>query len=266
MTHPPARGRIDTEHAGDGVMVIRIVSEARANSLDDGMLDAIAAAVRDPVPDGVRAVVLTGAGDRNFSGGVDLSARPMDTLAASVREGERLLGVAARAIESAPVPVVCALNGNAVGGALELAMACDWRIARRGARFGMPPARLGWVYAAEGIRLFVRAVGPAHTAELFLTGRPVDADRALAMGMVNAVVEPAELMPAALEAARAVAANAPIAVAGTRAVIRALTGDPETADPITTAAEWRRRAFASQDIEEGLRAFRERRPPGFRGR
>jgi enoyl-CoA hydratase len=264
MTTPPA-GRIEHERTDDGVLVLRIASEARANSLDDAMLDDVTAALQESALRDVRAVVLTGAGDRNFSGGVDLSARPMEALAASVLEGERRLGRAARAIERCARPVVCALNGNAYGGALELAMACDWRITRPGARFAMPPARLGWIYAAEGIRLFVRAIGPAHTSELFLTARPIDSDRALAIGLVNHVVDAHQVLPAALDAARAVAANGPIAVEGTRAVIRALTGDPETADPITTAEAWRRRAFGSADLQEGLRAFRERRPPAFRG-
>ena len=167
MADSPA-GRIDTDRDGD-VVVVTIANEARANSLDDPMLKALAEALDPEALGDARAVVLTGSGDRNFSGGVDLQARDGDALTDAVRNGERLLGRAAAAVEGCPVPVVCALNGNAFGGALEIAMAADWRIASRGARFGMPPARLGWVYAAEGIRRFVDACGAANTRELFLT-------------------------------------------------------------------------------------------------
>lgn len=144
-------GRIDVERDGL-IAIVTIANEARANSLDDTMLSSLAEALQADSLGDARAVVLTGAGDRNFSGGVDLQARDGDALTDAVRTGERLLGRAAAAVEGCPVPVVCALNGNAFGGALEIAMAADWRLASRGARFGMPPARLGWVYAAEGIQ------------------------------------------------------------------------------------------------------------------
>ena len=264
MADSPA-GRIDTDRDGD-VVVVTIANEARANSLDDPMLKALAEALDPEALGDARAVVLTGAGDRNFSGGVDLQARDGDALTDAVRSGERLLGRAAAAVEGCPVPVVCALNGSAFGGALEIAMAADWRIASRGARFGMPPARLGWVYAAEGIRRFVDACGAANTRELFLTGRPVDAERARQMGMVNRVVDRLELGDLAFADAMEIGKNGPIAVAGMRAVIKAI----ETGTPPSEAAEiaerWRQRAFQSADIEEGLAAFREKRDPDFTGR
>jgi enoyl-CoA hydratase len=161
--------------------------------------------------------------------------------------------------------VVGVLNGAAFGGALELAMACDWRIARRGARLGMPAARLGVVYAPDGLRRFAAALGPARARRLFLTGAPVDADEALAIGLVDQVVEPEELWPAARAAAADVAAGAPIAVAGTRAILRALTDGPLPEAVEAEAAEWRARAFGSADFREGLAAFRAKRPPGFTG-
>lgn len=265
MTSQADGTHIDVAREG-AVVVVTIANEGRANSLDDAMLRALAEAL-DPASLGdARAVVLTGAGDRNFSGGVDLASHPEETLAGSVRAGEQLLGRAAAAVEGCPVPVVCALNGNAFGGALEIAMAADWRLASRGARFGMPPARLGWVYAAEGIQRFVHAVGAPAARELFLTGQPIDAERARQMGLINRVVDRRELMNQALADAHAVARGGPIAIAGMRSVIRAIEDGAPPSEAAEIAERWRQRAFASSDVEEGLRAFREKRDPEFTGR
>jgi enoyl-CoA hydratase/carnithine racemase len=258
-------GRIDVERDGL-IALVTIANEARANSLDDAMLSSLAEALQADSLGDARAVVLTGAGDRNFSGGVDLQARDGDALTDAVRTGERLLGRAAAAVEGCPVPVVCALNGNAFGGALEIAMAADWRLASRGARFGMPPARLGWVYAAEGIQRFVRVAGAPATRELFLTGRPIDAERARQIGIVNRVVDRLELLGLAIADAQAIASNGPIAIAGMRSVIRAIDDGVAPSEAGEIAERWRQRAFQSEDIEEGLRAFREKRDPEFTGR
>jgi len=258
-------GRIVVERDGL-IAIVTIANEARANSLDDTMLSSLAEALQADSLGDARAVVLTGAGDRNFSGGVDLQARDGDALTDAVRTGERLLGRAAAAVEGCPVPVVCALNGNAFGGALEIAMAADWRLASRGARFGMPPARLGWVYAAEGIQRFVRVAGAPATRELFLTGRPIDAERARQIGIVNRVVDRLELLGLAIADAQAIASNGPIAIAGMRSVIRAIDDGVAPSEAGEIAERWRQRAFQSEDIEEGLRAFREKRDPEFTGR
>lgn len=265
MNEASSPGRIDVERDGL-IAVVTIANEARANSLDDSMLAELASALSADALGDARAVVLTGAGDRNFSGGVDLVSRDGEALTDAVRTGERLLGRAAAAVEGSPVPVVCALNGNAFGGALEIAMAADWRLASRGARFGMPPARLGWVYAAEGIQRFVRVVGAPATRELFLTGRPIDADRARQIGIVNRVVDRLELVELAMADAHAIAGNGPIAVQGMRSVIRALEDGTPPSEAAEIAERWRQRAFQSEDIDEGLRAFREKREPDFQGR
>jgi enoyl-CoA hydratase/carnithine racemase len=249
----------------DGALVTRIANEARANALDEAILDDLVSLLEGPRAAAARVVLLGGAGERHFSAGLDLGDRDPDELAEFLREGERRLGRAARAIVDAPVPVIAVLNGAAFGGALELAIACDWRIAGRGARLGMPAARLGVVYAADGLRRFVAAMGPARTRRLFLTGTPVDADEALRIGLVDEVAPDDGLWDAALAAAAEVARAAPLAVAGTRAVVRALE-DGSPPDVVREAADaWRARAFGSEDLREGLRAFRERRPPGFRG-
>ena len=261
MASPPD-GRIDA-HREDGVLELRIANPARANALDRGMLERLVQVLSPDALDGVRAVLLGGDGERHFSAGLDLRGDGVDLLEESLRGGERLLGHAADAIADCPVPVIGVLGGTAAGGALELAIACDWRIASPGARMSMPAAhRLGVVYTAEGLGRFVAVMGPARTRMLFLTGRPVDGRSALGIGLVDEVVdEPDGLWGAARAAAASIAEAAPIAVAGTRAIVTALArggaGD--------VAQTWRGRAFASADLREGLAAFSERRAPQFTG-
>ncbi len=261
---PSTGGRLLVEEDGPA-LILRISHPGRANAVDEPILDALTSLLQAPPP-AARAILLGGEGERHFSAGLDLAGRPAAELAAHLREGERRLGAAAAAIADCPVPVVAVLNGAAFGGALELAIACDWRIARAGARLGMPAARLGVVYAPEGLRRFAAVMGPGQARRLFLTGVPVEADEALTMGLVEQVVEPEGLWAAARAAAAEVAAAAPLAVAGTRAIVRALADGSAPADVEEVARSWRERAFASDDFAEGLAAFRDKRPPGFRGR
>lgn len=261
---PPSAGRLVLERDGDALWV-RIANEARANALDEAILDDLASLLQGPRLDGARVVLLTGAGQRHFSSGLDLAARGPDELVEFIQRAERHLGRAARAIAECPVPVVCVLNGAAVGGALEIAIACDWRIAARGAQLAMPAARIGVVYAADGLRRFIAAMGPARARRMFLTGGPVDADAALALGLVDDVVEPEALIEVARAAADDVARASPIAVAGTRAIVREIADGAPVGHVEETASAWRARAFASDDLREGLAAARARRPPRFRG-
>ncbi len=259
----PPSGRLLVEE-DDGVLIARIANEGRANALDAAILDEIVSLLHGPRAAGARVVLLAGQGDRHFSAGLDLGEQTPEALAAELQDGERRLGNAASAIASCPVPVIGVINGAAVGGALELAIACDWRIARRGARLAMPAARIGVVYASDGLRRFVAAMGPARTRRLFLTATPVDAHEAYELGLVDQVVEVDELWDAARRAAAAVVAAAPLAVAGTRAIVASLGEGPESIQETAQAA--RARAFASNDFREGLAAFRHKRPPRFEGR
>jgi enoyl-CoA hydratase/carnithine racemase len=261
---PSSGGRLLVEEDGPA-LIVRISNPGRANALDRPVLDAMASLLHAPPP-AARAVLLGGEGDRHFSAGLDVGGRGADEAAEALRDGERRLGAAAAAVADCPVPVIGVLNGAAFGGALELAIACDWRIARAGARLGMPAARIGVVYAPEGLRRFTAAMGPGQARRLFLTGAPVEAEEARAMGLVERVVEPEGLWAAARTAAAEIAAAAPLAVAGTRAVVRALTDGSAPADVEEVARRWRERAYASADFREGVAAFRERRPPEFTGR
>lgn len=263
--NPPSGGRLEIEDDGHA-LIVRIANESRANALDDAILDALVSLLEGPRAAAARVVVLTGAGDRHFSAGLDLGERTADELVDYLQQGERRLGRAARAIAGCPSPVVGVLNGAAFGGALEIAIACDWRIARRGARLGMPAARIGVVYAADGLRRFVAAMGPARTRRFFLTGGPVDADEAYALGLVDQVVDAGALEEAVRAVVADVSAAAPLAVAGTRAIIATLTERAPWEEVEGTASQARARAFGSEDFREGLAAFRDKRPPAFTGR
>jgi enoyl-CoA hydratase/carnithine racemase len=248
--------------AQDGaVLTVTLANERRANALTMGMLDDISRTLGSLGAD-VGVVLLTGAGDKSFCSGADLGEVPTPEKLSGI---EARVGSAVDAIRECPVPVIAVVSGAAVGGGLELAMACDWRIASHAASFAMPPGRLGIVYSPRGLQLFVAAIGPAQAAELFLTGGPINATRALELRLVNAVYPAAELGDRAREAAEAVAAIAPISARGTVAIIRALGEGSLSDDGREIAQAWRDRAYASADLKEGLAAFRERRAPHFSG-
>jgi enoyl-CoA hydratase/carnithine racemase len=173
---------------------------------------------------------------------------------------------AIEALEAYRFPVIGQLNGHAIGGGLELALTCDIRLAARGIKLGMPPAKLGLIYSHTGLRKFIDVCGVANTAELFYVGRNVDADRAERMGLVNEVVEPAELDERALDLAAEIAANAPLSLEGNKRVIRTLRTQPLPADVERELIELRESCFASDDFREGVRAFAEKRKPRWQGR
>jgi len=239
--------------------ILRIHNPDRANAIDDDILRAIVRHVERPRPD-VRVIVLTGSGARHFCSGLDLGDLEGPALGERLRRGEELLRGATAAIAACPCPVVAAVNGAAIGGGLELAVACDWRIASDAAQLGMPAARLGVVYAPEGLAQFLAIMGPARTRQLFLTGRPVSAVRALVIGLVDQVVPAEDLAAAVTDTVAEIVRAAPTAVAGTRAAITLLSGAPAPQDA-ATIERIRLEAYASAQFAEGLAAFRERRAP-----
>jgi enoyl-CoA hydratase/carnithine racemase len=235
---------LDVSRQGDA-LVLRVRNEDHANALDAETLSDLREALGTPGVCDVRVVLLAGAGDRHFCSGLDLGADG-DALRAGARVEvlERHLGAAVRAIAGCDRPVIGVVNGAAVGGGLELALACDWRIARRGAKLAMPAARIGVVYSRDGLARFVATIGPAQTRRLFLTGRVFDADAGLAMGLVDEVVDPDELWPAAFAAAAEVAEGDALAIDGTREIVRDLTRTRDDPAAAAKADEWRKRAFA----------------------
>ena len=254
-------GRLLAAEPAPGVALLTISNPAKRGALDAPLLEALVSALAAL---DARCVVLTGEG-RSFCAGYDIGALTAEGYDDS--DGHPLQA-ALDAVESYPYPVLAALNGYAIGGGLELAVACDLRIAAAGIQLGMPPAKLGVVYNHGGINRFVGAIGTARTRELFLTGRRIDAATAERWGLVNEVVAPDALADAALALAREIAANAPLSLRGNKAAIGAVARAAGALAPETAAAldAERRAAFLSEDLREGLAAFAERRPPIWRGR
>jgi enoyl-CoA hydratase/carnithine racemase len=260
-----ADGKLRLDEPAKHVARLTIDNQAKRNALDHPILDAIATALGEL---DARCVVLTAAGGM-FSAGYDIGDMPVETFA---EEAEKLVAhpfaAAIEALERYPYPILAALPGHAIGGGLEVALACDLRIAAAGILVGMPPAKLGLVYSHTGIQKFLDVVGAARTAELFLVGGNVPVERALEWGLVNSVVPAEELEAAALDLAKEIAANAPLSLAGNKRVIRELLNARTALPPDLEAelVELRRSCFVSEDFREGVRAFAEKRPPRWQNR
>jgi enoyl-CoA hydratase len=209
-------------------------------------------------------VVLTGAGHKAFVAGADI--KYMSGLGVEDAKAWGALGhEAGRLLETMPKPTIAAINGFALGGGCELALACDLRYASTAARIGQPEINLGIIPGWGGTQRLARATTLGYAKELILTGRLAGADEARERGLVNAVYEPDELMPKTLELAQALAAKAPIALAAAKeAINRALGGD----HAVNLEREGDRfgELFASEDAREGLTAFIEKREARFQGR
>jgi enoyl-CoA hydratase len=235
------------------------------NALNAPTLEALLAAFEAlGRADGVRCAILTGAGEKAFMAGADIKAM----VEMSPREARAFAELGHRVgevIEALRVPVIAAVNGFALGGGCELALACDFIYAARTAKLGQPEVAIGVTPGFGGSQRLARRVGPGHARELTYSGTPIDATEAARIGLVNAVVEPAELMPRVRAVAEAIAAKAPLAVADTKRAI--LLG----ADlPLAAGNELERQMFAAlfatADQREGMRAFIEKRPPKWTGR
>ncbi len=260
-----AGGRLRIDEPAENVARLTIANPAKRNALDHEILDAIASAV--PQLD-ARCVILTGT-EGMFSAGYDIGDIPTEVFA---EEAEKLVAhpfaAAVEALESHPYPTIAALNGHAIGGGLEVALACDLRVAASGIKVGMPPAKLGLVYSHTGIRKFLDVIGAARTRELFLVGRNVDAETAERWSLVNEVVPGDQLEARAVELASEIAANAPLSLAGNKRVTRELLAAESQLDPDIESelVELRRACFQSEDFREGVRAFGEKRAPRWQGR
>jgi enoyl-CoA hydratase/carnithine racemase len=259
------RGRLLIDEPAPWVVRLTISNPGKRGALDHAILDAFTSTL--PCLD-ARCVVITGE-QTTFSAGYDIGDLREEVFAS---EAERLVAHpftdAIEAIENYPFPTLAALNGHAIGGGLELALACDLRIAAGTVALGMPPAKLGLVYSHTGIRKFIDTIGAARTRELFLLGRRIDARTARAWGLVNEIAQDGRLAEEALELAREIAAHAPLAQRGNKRVIRAVLDAEAAIDPEVEREliELRRACFSSEDFREGVRAFAEKREPRWRGR
>ena len=279
-----ADGKLLVDQPADGVVRLTISNPAKRNALDHPILDAITATLSelatwdeddpqgpwDPAVSGelgARCIMITGAHGM-FSAGYDIGEIPEEEFE---ERAERLVAhpfsEAIDALAAFPYPTLAVLSGHTIGGGLELALACDLRVAGEAVMLGMPPAKLGLVYSHTGLRRFLDAIGAARTRELFLLGRYIDTTTALSWGLVNRVARAEELDAVAFELAVELASNAPLAQTGNKRVIEALLdAEGELAEEVEEELiELRRASFASLDMREGMRAFAEKRPPRWRG-
>jgi enoyl-CoA hydratase/carnithine racemase len=256
-------GELLVDEPAPGIARLTISNPTKRGALDHPILDAFAATL--PTLD-ARCVIVIGR-DGQFSAGYDLGGLGKESTA---DEAEALVAhpfaAALDALEGYPFPTVAALTGHTIGGGLELALACDLRIAAGEIALAMPPARLGLVYSHTGLRKFLQTIGPAHTRELFLTARRIDARTAQRWGLVNDVAE--DVPAAAMELAQDIVALAPLAQRGNKRVIAALLDADHQLDPEVEREliELRRACFASEDFREAVSAFAEKRAPQWRGR
>jgi len=246
------------------VALLTVNRPEKRNALDAQVRRAFLAALERALRDeAVRAVVITGAGEKAFVAGADIAEfegrtavdqwRAMST--ASIYE----------AVERSPKPVIAAVNGFCLGGGMELALACDIRIATTSARFGQPEVNLGIIPGGGGTQRLPRVVGLGGALRLILTGEIIAADEALRLKLVEEVVEPGALLTHALAMADSIAAKSPVAVAAAKEATRAALSLP-LADGLKLETALFQVCFGSADKVEGVRAFLEKRTPTFTGR
>ena len=243
------------------VATVTIDRQDALNALDQPTLTELRDSLAELAEDAsVRALVLTGAGDRAFVAGADIKA-----MAAMDVDEARAWGAlgheTASLLESMPKPTIAAVNGFALGGGCELALACDVRYAATTAKLGQPEVTIGIIPGWGGTQRLPRVVGIGAAQELIMTGRLVGAAEALRLGLVNAVFPPEELLPKARELARSLAAKSPLVLAAIKqATARTFSGD------LGAEAEAFATLFGSEDQKEGMAAFVEKREPHFTGR
>jgi enoyl-CoA hydratase len=246
----------------DGAVAVVTVDRPEAlNALDQPTLGELRDRLRELAGDAeARVVVLTGAGDRAFVAGADIKAMSAMDVHQAQAWGE-LGHETATLLETMPKPTIAAVNGFALGGGCELALACDVRYASTAAKLGQPEVSIGIIPGWGGTQRLPRVVGIGRAKELIMSGKQVDAEEALRIGLVNAVFAPEELLEKTLELARTLAEKSPLVLAAAKqAMNRTLYGD------LGAEAGAFAGLFGSHDQQEGMAAFIEKRPPRFEGR
>ncbi|MCX7272031.1 MAG: enoyl-CoA hydratase-related protein [Burkholderiales bacterium] len=265
-TAPFAYQTLLTEQVGEHVLVVTLNRPQVRNALNTQMwhelLDLWTRLGAEPGE--VRCVVLTGAGEQAFCAGGDLKER--DGMTAAVwRHQHALIEREYRAMLDFPLPVLAAVNGHAFAGGFEIMLACDFAYAVPGARFALTEVTLGIMPGAGGTQLLPRAVGERRAREILLTGKPFSAAQAFEWGALNALCEPAELLPRVLEVAQTIAGNAPLSVRQAKKSVRfGMQMELQTA--LRFEAEAYDHLVDTDDRLEGVRAFNEKRKPRFLGR
>lgn len=248
----------------EGIGFITINRPDKLNALNRETMDELECLLYEIEKDEeVKVIVITGAGEKAFVAGADIKElselKPLKAKEFSER-GQAIFSM----IEKMKKPVICAINGFALGGGCELALACHIRIASKNARFGQPEVKLGLIPGYGGTQRLTRLVGKGLANELILTGDMIDAEEALRIGIVNKVVEPSELMPTCITIAKKIMANSPVAV---KLSLHAIQKGVEMSleEGLALEANLFSLCFASEDASEGTKAFLEKRQPIFKG-
>lgn len=249
---------------------VSINRPAARNALTTAMWGELAAIMRTLAADErIRVILLRGVGDKAFIAGADIVelhtqlAQPEASSELSTASYHFTVPLL-EAISTLPQPVIAMINGHCMGGGMLIALTCDLRLASTEARFGIPAVKLGVAYPPEyGVARLVQAVGATRAADLLLTGRTVEANEALQMGLVNRLVPPAELVNAVRDYGLQLAQGAPLALIAHKIALQQLLPFPHQAAEIAAAVQ---RCYQSADCREGLAAFLEKRPPRFTGK
>jgi enoyl-CoA hydratase len=251
----------------DGVGVVTFNNPDKRNAMSLDMWDGLGAALvelRDD-PD-VRVVILTGAGDKAFMSGADISQFEKNRHNAQASEEYGKRSDAQRALlADYPKPTIACIRGFCLGGGMQIAMLTDIRIAAENSQFGIPAAKLGIAYGYEGLNHLVSLVGPSWARLLLYTGMRIDSAEAQRIGLVDRVVSDAELWNATLEIARTISGNAPLAIRAGKITIAQVLKDPDQRDMAAIKAIGTA-CMDSEDFREGRRAFMDKRKPHFTGR
>ena len=251
----------------DGIGWITFNNPARHNAVSLSMWQALADAVQQfEADDEVRVVVLTGAGEKAFVSGADISEfnekRGSEEATKFYNETSQH---ASRVLKNLSKPTIAMIQGYCIGGGLGIALACDLRIAATNSRFAVPAAKLGLGYEYEGVRTLMDVVGPSFTKEIFYTARQFSCEEALQMGLINRAVEVSELQSYVTQYAQTISGNAPLTVRSIKTIVAEALKDEGVRDvSICDAAV--QTCFDSADYIEGRTAFMEKRKPQFKGR
>jgi enoyl-CoA hydratase/carnithine racemase len=263
---PPTYSTLAVKSEGDHVLVVTLNRPEVLNAISTQMsrewLELFNGLAVDPGD--TRCIVLTGAGERAFCAGADLKER--DGMTVEVwRTQHAVFEQGFTALMECPVPIIAAVNGHAYGGGLETALCCDFIYASRNAKLALSELRLGIMPGGAGTQNLPRAVGERRAKELILTARAFSAEEGAAWGLVNRLCEPGKTLPDALETARQIAENAPLAVRQAKQSIHyGLQMDLLTGYRFEIEAY--NRLVDTEDRREGVRAFNEKRKPSFKGR
>ena len=260
----PAPSSLMVERRPDGILIVTINRPERRNALDRITLALGRKLIRDILYDKTaRVLIVTGAGDIAFCAGADLKEREGMSMD-EVRQYIRYIRDTFTEIENLPIPVIAAINGFALGGGLELALACDMRVCAPGAKMALNETSLGIIPGGGGTVRLPRLVGKGVAKEMILSARWVEAEEAMRIGLVNAVAPEGKLMETAIAMAERIVANGPIAVTQAKYVInRGLELDLEQA--LQTESDAYEVCIPTKDRLEALAAFKEKRKPQFKG-